>query len=982
MAELYRLSYTANEINQKLGEVEKKADKEYVDNQINDYIKNASPCITGEGENSVVENDLVNNKALGDYSHASGLETQASAIGSSAEGRKTVASGDYSNVQGNLSTSRSINAFGAGFSVSAGGRGFRIIRCIPESEAYELSSVTGLEIGQTYSIRLNSVQYAGGTIKNINGNIVTVSNYDTALVYDDSEYNSPDNSDFNIDNIPTLENYFMIVGRPDLGDIDVAFNAVAFGENTQATDRDAFAAGRDTKAIGQYSTAVGRQTIAGYASFASGRKSQALGETSTAEGYDTLASGNATHAEGHQTKATNHYAHSEGYRTEAQGEAAHAEGYLAVAKEIAAHAEGLGTIASARAAHAEGDVEAGESSYKESIIIDSVEYKLSNGAAGIAAHREGRNTSAEGNYSHTEGFSTAAIGLCAHAENTGTIALGKDSHAEGQNTMAKGEASHTEGSGSQAKGHAAHAEGRNSVAEAIYSHAEGYQSVAKGEVSHAEGHKTSAEANYSHTEGLNTIAKGDAAHAEGNKTLANANYSHAEGYLTQALGLRSHAEGDKSSEGYSLVLTSNGEIVYGNATGHYSHREGRDTESKGIGSHAEGERTTAYGGHSHAEGYRTEAIGAQSHAEGYLTIAEGNYSHSSGLNTIAKAEAQTVVGKYNTEDDTATFVVGTGKANNTRNNAFTAGNDGTNDYITIGEEKLTEGELQSVKEISTLEDIVTVDTLQNAFKQLYGDVLDIPSIGLAYNLNENNKEYSVGGMGTCTDVDIVVSSKYKGLSVTSIGNEAFYTNRTFKNITIGNNITSIGDMAFYWSSLTGITISDSLTSIGSSAFYGCSNLESIVVDDKNTVYHSAGNCLIETASKTLILGCKNSIIPSDGSVTSIDGDAFQGNDGLEKIDISNGVTSISDWAFMDCYNLMNVTISDSVTSIGYGAFSGCSSALTLDCSACTSIPTLTDSQGLGNLSAGAKIIVPAFLLEDWKAATNWSAYAYYIVAAE
>lgn len=52
-------------------------------------------------------------------------------------------------------------------------------------------------------------------------------------------------------------------------------------------------------------------------------------------------------------------------------------------------------------------------------------------------------------------------------------------------------------------------------------------------------------------------------------------------------------------------------------------------------------------------------------------------------------------------------------------------------------------------------------------------------------------------------------------------------------------------------------------------------------------YHSAGNCLIKTASKALITDCKNSKIPTDDSVTSIGDSAFMGCSGLNKVTICN-----------------------------------------------------------------------------------------------
>ena len=124
--------------------------------------------------------------------------------------------------------------------------------------------------------------------------------------------------------------------------------------------------------------------------------------------------------------------------------------------------------------------------------------------------------------------------------------------------------------------------------------------------------------------------------------------------------------------------------------------------------------------------------------------------------------------------------------------------------------------------------------------------------------------------------------------------------------------------------MTSITIPDSVTSISNGALYNCGSLESIIVEQGNDVYHSAGNCLIEVESKTLIAGCKNSIIPKDGSVTNIGEGAFRGCSGLTSVTIPDSVTSIGSGAFYNCDGLTSVTIPDSVTNIGVGAFAGCS----------------------------------------------------------
>ena len=146
-----------------------------------------------------------------------------------------------------------------------------------------------------------------------------------------------------------------------------------------------------------------------------------------------------------------------------------------------------------------------------------------------------------------------------------------------------------------------------------------------------------------------------------------------------------------------------------------------------------------------------------------------------------------------------------------------------------------------------------------------------------------------------------------------------------RKLVISRSITSIGEWAFSsCKGLTSIIIPDSVTSIGCEAFSHCSGLTSIIVAQDNPIYHSSGNCIIETASKTLISGCQNSVIPDDGSVTSIGNDAFSGCSGLTSITIPGSVTSIGEWAFSYCSGLTSITIPDSVTSIGNDAFSGCS----------------------------------------------------------
>ena len=179
------------------------------------------------------------------------------------------------------------------------------------------------------------------------------------------------------------------------------------------------------------------------------------------------------------------------------------------------------------------------------------------------------------------------------------------------------------------------------------------------------------------------------------------------------------------------------------------------------------------------------------------------------------------------------------------------------------------------------------------------------------------------GYGAFSGCDGLQYQEYEGAKY--LGNhliKAISTDVT--NVDIKQGTKSIAGGAFRGcNSLNSITIPDSVMSIGESAFAKCENLEKIEATGGNKYYKNSGNCLIEIKTKKLVKGFKSSEIPTDGSVTSIGENAFDGCSGLTSINIPDSVTSIGENAFYDCSSLTSITIPDSVTSIGYRAFSGC-----------------------------------------------------------
>ena len=120
-------------------------------------------------------------------------------------------------------------------------------------------------------------------------------------------------------------------------------------------------------------------------------------------------------------------------------------------------------------------------------------------------------------------------------------------------------------------------------------------------------------------------------------------------------------------------------------------------------------------------------------------------------------------------------------------------------------------------------------------------------------------------------------------------------------------VTAIADGAFKGeSSITYMSISSSIASIGRGIFDGCIELNSLIVNSENTTFYAVNNCIVETSTKVMIAGCKSSVIPSDGSVTSIGDSAFSGCSGLTSITIPGSVTSIGDSAFSGCSGLTSI----------------------------------------------------------------------------
>lgn len=189
--------------------------------------------------------------------------------------------------------------------------------------------------------------------------------------------------------------------------------------------------------------------------------------------------------------------------------------------------------------------------------------------------------------------------------------------------------------------------------------------------------------------------------------------------------------------------------------------------------------------------------------------------------------------------------------------------------------------------------------------------------------------YSIRGNGTAeitgfnwdgNNGSVYIPSMIDGYTVTSIGEKAFSSSKTYKagvDVTLPNTITSIGDFAFMQAPITIINIPSSITYIGKGAFASCYLLESFNVVPDQTTYTVMDGVLYNKVTKELV---------------SYPYKMMGG-----RISIPQGIKSIGDYACYGGYSIepyydgsgynhkakiKYLTIPDTVKSIGEYAFYG------------------------------------------------------------
>ena len=276
---------------------------------------------------------------------------------------------------------------------------------------------------------------------------------------------------------------------------------------------------------------------------------------------------------------------------------------------------------------------------------------------------------------------------------------------------------------------------------------------------------------------------------------------------------------------------------------------------------------------------------------------------------------------------------------------------------TCTETGLTEG-----KHCGVCNEVIEEQSVVNVVEHNYVDNVctvcgnEYFSQGLEFSLNADGT-YSVMGIGTCADTELIIPAYNDGLPVTRIGKDAFRENKTIKSLTTGRNVVVIDKYAFYnCASLVDLKMEDSLTTIDEYAFANCSSLtnvkagknissfvltafyvcfamSNIEVDEENQYYSSIEGSLYDKSGTVLFryaVGKTDTNFTVPDNVKSINEQAFYGAKNLINVIITDEVTNIEEGAFGACSSLTSVTIGSSVRSIEVYAFYDCIDLTTIN----------------------------------------------------
>lgn len=202
-----------------------------------------------------------------------------------------------------------------------------------------------------------------------------------------------------------------------------------------------------------------------------------------------------------------------------------------------------------------------------------------------------------------------------------------------------------------------------------------------------------------------------------------------------------------------------------------------------------------------------------------------------------------------------------------------------------------------------------------------------------------------------------------------------------------NPDSSVYASSLYTNSLIKVELGDNIDTIGEEAFYGCQNLESINIP--NTMATIKAECFndcqkLRWFSNMHAAFVYNFATRSSGLARATFGgggtaygtaSAFNKCLNLRRAAYPSKYTAVGSNDFAGCSSLVEVVFNGNITKIDGAAFQNCYALKKLDFTNNTAVPSLASFTALSNVPKDVEILVPAALVDTWKAATNWVTYA-------
>lgn len=214
-------------------------------------------------------------------------------------------------------------------------------------------------------------------------------------------------------------------------------------------------------------------------------------------------------------------------------------------------------------------------------------------------------------------------------------------------------------------------------------------------------------------------------------------------------------------------------------------------------------------------------------------------------------------------------------------------------------------------------------------------------------------------------------------------------------------VKSVGESAFYGTSIKEVAIPNSVAKIGDAAFYGCKELQELVLPER--LEELGREVCVDCINLKSVTPPRNAAISEDfagfvgcynlesfsGESTSADGRCFIVNKriyafapaNVQEYAISGDVTAIADRSFAKCDRLTKVTIPSSVVLLGSGAFYNCSSLAEVYLEP-TTPPTIKRGAGsidpFENLPLNYTLYVPSSSYAKYTSDTDWARYMEHI----